>query len=204
MIKRLVVLFACACIVSACATKLAHYEGVDAGYAVATISAKKGTVYSSYRLLYRSRDRMQHGEFYWLQDNMFSSDKPDFEDPNESGEVTALKIMPGEYEIYSFSVFQNGYPSTSTYTPRQEFSIPFTIVPGETVYLGRYLAVATYGENFFGMTVKGGPIFVVSDQQARDVAIAKSELPEIAGAKSVVPTSAQIRPPLFVATPPGI
>ena len=189
---------------AACATQIPRYEGPDAGYAVASIAAKSGTEYSSYRLMFRARGGQQTQEFVWLQNNMFSSDKPDFATASESGEVNAIKLAPGEYELYSFSVYQNGYPVETTYGPREPFSIPFTVRPQQATYLGEYLAIATYGENFFGMTVKGGPIFVVSNQQARDIAITKTEEPSIKEFQAAVPGANILHPPLFAAAPSGL
>jgi hypothetical protein len=204
MFARIWALIVCGAVLTACATPIRSYEGPDAGFAIATLAAKSGTEYSSYRLYLRSRDQQRQGEFVWLQNNMFSSDKPDFSEQYKSGEVNVIKLAPGDYELYSFSVFQNGYPATATYSPRELFSIPFTVRPQQAVYLGEYLAIATYGENFFGMTVKGGPIFVVSNQQARDAAIAKAEAPEVSAIQTSVPNASALRPPLFTAAPPGL
>jgi hypothetical protein len=154
--------------------------------------------------MFRSRVKQETQEFVWLQNNMFSSDKPDFTTASESGEVNAIKLSPGDYELYSFSVYQNGYPVETTYGPREPFSIPFTVRPQQTTYLGEYLAIATFGENFFGMTVRGGPIFVVSNQQARDIAIAKAEEPGVSAVQAAVPSAATLHPPLFSAEPTGL
>ncbi len=204
MAPRLCAIVLCVLAISGCATEIPRYEGPDAGYAVASIAAKSDTEYSSYRFFFRQRGVEGTRNFVWLQNNMFSSDKPDFTVPGESGEVQAIKLAPGEYELYTFSVFQNGYPAQMTYEPRENFSIPFTVRPQRTTYLGEYMAIATYGENFFGMKVKGGPIFVVSDRQARDIPIAKTEEPGITAVQAAVPGAAQLRPPLFAAVPRGL
>jgi len=185
-------------------TPTAQYEGPDAGYAVAALAADSGTEYSSYSLLIRSRDKQREADFVWLQVNMFSAEKPDFSEPGKAGVVRALSLAPGDYELYSFSVFQNGYPATMTYGPKKPFEIPFSIKPGQATYLGEYLAIATYGENLFGSTVKGGPVFIVSDQAARDMKTAKDRIPAIATVQAAIPTAAQLHPPLFASKPPGL
>ncbi|MCE9522532.1 MAG: hypothetical protein K8S25_08895 [Alphaproteobacteria bacterium] len=201
MLIRTVALLLVCLASTACATQIPRYEGPDAGYAVASIAAKKGTEYSSYRLMLRTRAGQQTQDFVWLQNNMFSSDKPDFTTASESGEVNTIKLAPGEYELYWLSVYQNGYPVETTYEPREPFSIPFTVRPQQATYLGEYLAIATYGENVFGMTVKGGPIFIVSNQQARDIAIARTEEPGVTAVQAAVPGADKLRPPLFAAAP---
>src|SRR6185295_18088839 len=110
MIERLLAALLSAAFLSGCATQNQQYQGADAGYAVASIAASAGTEYSSYRLFFRSRDGQREGEFVWLQNNWFSSDKPDFADGAKTAEVSVVKLAPGEYEMYSFEVFQNGYP----------------------------------------------------------------------------------------------
>lgn len=186
---------------TACAGQTGQYAGPDAGYAMASLAADTGTEYSSHRFLFRSRDGTREGEFVWLQNNWFSSDKPDFTQPGKAGELTVVKLAPGEYELYSYSVFQNGYPATMTYGPRESFAIPFTVKTGQATYLGEYMAVATFGKNIFGGTVNGGPIYVVSDELTRDTAIAKAEMPAIARVESAVPKPATLRPPLFASKP---
>lgn len=191
-------------LLSGCAARLEAYQGADAGVAFATIAAKSGTEYSSYRLLFRSRAEKAEGEFVWLQNNWFSSDKPDFSDATKTGEVLPVKLAPGEYELYSVSTFQNGYPATMTWSPREPFSIPFTVRTGQATYLGEFLAIATFGENVFGATVRGGPIFVVSDQRARDEPIARAEIGGFSTVQSASPRGNALPPPLFGATPPGL
>jgi hypothetical protein len=90
-------------------------------------------------------------------------------------------LPPGDYEVYAFSMANigNNYVASTFFGSRQEFSLRFTIRPGRATYLGDFMAVGTYGKNFFGMTVPDGAYYVVTDHFDRDVTRAKALTPAL-------------------------
>ena len=177
-------------IVSGCASNsLAKYQGADAGFAVFSYARQKDAPYRSYAFRYRTRDHKQDGYSVWITDGILFQKDPDVNYGSQSAFVDVIRLPPGDYEIYDFDVHQGSYPAEVTYSAQKEFSIPFSVHAGETVYLGEFLAIATKGKNIFGITVDGPPYFVLSDQNARDLGIAKGKQPAINTVRVAVPNA---------------
>ena len=97
--------------------------------------------------------------------------------------VHALK--PGDYEIYTFGTF--GFNGAVGY-PSGEFSLPFSIKPGETTYIG----------NFDSRPGAFTISFVVTDRHERDMAIARRKEASLPAAVTMaVPDVARIGSPYF-------
>jgi hypothetical protein len=150
-----------------------NYVGEDKGYLVLSLSATSKTNYSSYGLKFRSSNGKIGGIHYFQ--NMIGATKRDFDDQLSNGFVSVSSLPPGDYELFSFYVWENRGLSEVTWSPQREFSIPFTIKPNEAVYLGEYQAVGMTGKNLFGMTVPAGAYLVVQDKSKRDLKIASEK-----------------------------
>jgi hypothetical protein len=85
----------------------------------------------------------------------------------------------------------------STFRSKVEFSIPFTIKPGKTVYLGEFRAMDITGQNLFGIPLAAGAKFQIFDRSTRDLAIAKRKDPAISAAEIRIPDPAKIGRPFF-------
>jgi len=118
--------------------------------------------------------------------SLFTSDQHQWSD-NSAGVVRAIELPAGAWRVASFRLESS--ITNRRWSPRQEFSIPFTVSPGEVTYLGEFLATGTYGKPLLGLRAVEKPYFLVSDQRARDVPIAARETPEIGGmpVRSVAP-----------------
>lgn len=190
-------LLAACLVLSGCAASSDRYSGGDAGVLVLSIAQDKDTRFSIYRLNYRSRDGRISDAIAWMKESPLSSDTPDFSEPSKSGEVFALKLAPGDYEIFNYTIVGDG----ARHSVSEDFSIPFTIKAHETIYLGEFLGVVTHGGNISASPEQRAPIFVISDQIARDAAIAAREEPDIQATRDMVPPAKALRPPLFRTVP---
>ena len=148
------------------------YRGADAGYALLSISrlAEQERGYHAYHLNARRTDVQNWDVFRFY----YKTRKSDYEDDTEAGVVFLRAMEPGDYKIFGVSYFIG----ITTYSSAVEFSIPFTIRPGETTYLGNYLGVSLMGEGIFGIPMPYAGYFVVTDQEERDVERAKQRRPE--------------------------
>lgn len=76
----------------------------------------------------------------------------DIEDRGHKGDVFALQLTPGTYEIFRWMVGSGA----TTVKPRSEFSIKFDVTAGTTTYIGnfRFLQTATAGLTVTGVDVQ--------------------------------------------------
>ena len=202
------------CLVSLCVAFLAgcastsqipsNYAGADAGKVVLGLGAMNaGAAYSSYDLRFRRVDGAQTdtatNNFSYLSNNVFSSKKPDYQDAKETGVVIVKSLPAGKYEIINFNIFLNMGMTSSNFSSRAPFSIPFTVKAGQVTYLGNYQANKTTGKNTFGMEVPTGAVFAISQRQTAEVAIARgldAALP--ATVEDSAPAAASINSQFFV------
>jgi hypothetical protein len=180
-IKKQIFLFWISIYVFGCANSSnyipANYAGDDAGYIVMSLGASTETKYEAYKLFIRKMDKSLNSGVAYLPDNMFKPTKKDFIDNDSHGAVISFAMPAGDYEIYNCDIFENLGLRQTNYRAKQDFSIPFSIKPGTATYLGEYIAF-TIGKGFLG-TSTGGAIFVVKNEMARDVQIAKKKFPDL-------------------------
>lgn len=143
------------------------YKGDDAGYVILSLGASTETKYQSYALLIRKIDKSAETLIMYLPDNMFGSTKKDFVDDDSHGFVSVRRFPQGEYEIYNFDIFSNLGLIQTHYKAKNDFSIPFSVETGKTIYLGEYIAF-TVAKGLFG-TSTGGAVFIITDEQQRDL-----------------------------------
>jgi hypothetical protein len=219
MNRWLVVLALCA--LSACAAPPPPapkpYAGQDAGYLITSIEViseagyKHFTLFgrpspSSYALTFRQGDHVQPFTLGHL--HRYSKETRDFGDDAHDGEIYVVRLPPGPYEIYNFTVdwaAPDGAiyrPSSNKYVHAEEdFSIPFSIKAGQSTYLGSFGAVAT-SERFLGAPKPTGAKFWVRDQSERDIPIARSKVPELPPIVVQIPDVDSLHNDVFVSRSP--
>lgn len=202
-----------AVVVSGCATVArvpTDYEGADAGRVVIGIGATNGTSYSSYSFLFRRRmalgvdERPARGRFTYFQENYLYKQAPDYVAHDEAGVVLIHSLPPGDYEIYNFNVFFNGTVQRN-FGSKTDFSIPFSIRPGQSTYLGNYQANYRLGSNFVGMTLPAGAVFVVTDRLDAEWVIAEKKTKAPLGtAVNAAPDPRRLGNPFFLPPQPSV
>ncbi len=179
-----------------------EYQGPDAGRIAIGIGAAANTHYSSYSLTFRKvGDKgSEPKRFAYFQQNEFSAQKRDYDNPVENGVVQSFRLPPGDYEIFNFDIFLNGGTVQKNFGSSNEFSIPFKVRPNETTYLGNYQANQIMGKNFFGMPLAAGAVFVVTNREKIDIKLAKKRLPDASFGpiSNATPTVQSIANPFFV------
>lgn len=190
---------AAAAVLGGCQMNMTTYEGADAGYLVASLAIDPGSSYSNIQFDFRSRDGKVDDYLFWVNDDAVLAPAADFHEGGAKGSIATVRLKPGQYEFHSFGVKAPGLG----YEPRFTYSIQFTIESGKATYLGQFLALGIPKKGYFGGEVDGAPYFVVSNQQARDLGLAKKKTAEVAsfGVISAVPDPAKIRVPYFQSAP---
>ncbi|MDZ4866613.1 MAG: hypothetical protein SGI91_04775 [Alphaproteobacteria bacterium] len=101
--------------------------------------------------------------------------------------VAVARLSPGQYEFYSFDV----KGPKKDYTPLFVYSIPFTVESGKVTYLGQYLTLDNANE----------PYFVISNEQARDMASAAKTNADLANLPTVTAVPNPGKVPYFRKAP---
>lgn len=175
---------------------LVEYQGSDAGVLVLSLGAYKGADYSVYRLFFRTRDKSKTAQLTYSR-----SARPDYSNDYIAGAVRTYSLEPGEYEFYDFELFfTNGF-LTEHFSAKEPFSIPFTIKPTQTIYLGEFRAMPLSGSSLIGLPAHAGAKFQLSDQSARDLPLAKSQNSLVAIPEIRIPDPTVIASPLFERLP---
>jgi len=201
--SRLAALFLVA-LLSGCVATAAKipmdYAGVDAGKVVVGLGSTADAGFYEYYLAFRRLDAEVEpppsGVFTYVQRKVFgATDKPDYKNDEELGVVLVKSLAPGRYEIHGLSVTQYD----SSLGSRIAFSIPFTIQPGQTTYLGNYQGQrVARGKNVFGMTLPGF-VFVVSDRFDAELALAHKKSATLpASGQNATPDVKSLRYPLLI------
>jgi hypothetical protein len=177
-----------------CASDGPSYAGQDAGFLVASIGAQPEVNFPNYKFRFRSRDHKYEGSIR-LPGNFESlvGSNGDFEASTKWGVVTVARLAPGDYEIFNYNIGMNGVG----FFAGKDFSIPFVIKPGEATYVGEYIAL-TAVERTLGVMQPMPPFgFLLSDEQERDLHVARARVPEIAKA----PVTKAVPDPRLVKAP---
>lgn len=169
---------------TSCATVDTSYKGVDAGYAVISLTMDHEddffgveAHFNTFELDFANNDTTVAGyqSFYRSKDG-FDMPDPDIKDKNSQTFVIVKPLQPGGYRIFSFLLKNTGNSTLSVWN-KEAFSIPFEIKPNEYNYLGNYHGIATTKKALlFGEVINGGYI-VVSDYKNRDIKLARIKNP---------------------------
>jgi hypothetical protein len=124
---------------------------------------------------------------------------PDFES-HEIGRVVVKRLKPGNYEFYTVGIDgpSNMFGGVRLES-RQNFSVPFTIKPGEATYVGDFtfiLPVVPEAAPLPRAETANGYI-VLSDQHDRDIPIAQKKTPDLGPVTVAVPDAATLGSPLI-------
>jgi len=172
---------------------LLGYKGSDAGRLIIAFGSNHGMDYAGYRLNYRAKSGCGKAFISHLHANfniftaLLPQKQPDIDDAAEEAEVWVVPLAPGEYEFYDFEIWSDNGIVRNRFSPREEFSVPFTIKTGTSTYLGDFRAMALNGRNIVGFPVEGGAYFMISDQSDRDLKIAKAHDPAVTEVEKAVP-----------------
>lgn len=162
------------------------------GYLVLSIAQRDGTRFSSYELHYRSKATGKTDRVSYRDVGLFNLVTDDVDEKDKTGVVKVERLAAGLYELVTFEVTSGGYPGERRYGPPKPFSIPFTIKPGEATYLGEFMGVSGKRSSFIGIGIHSDPYFVVSDQQDRDMRIARRRHDDIGEVTVTVPDTASL------------
>lgn len=116
--------------------------------------------------------------------------KPDFTGV-ETGHVVARRLPPGRYIIENFAFGgQSPVGGSVLWSSEKPFRIEFVLLPGQTTYIGSFMRSPSFGTPLQAQLGAAG-FFVVSDQSARDLPIARARvagLPPVTGQVTDVDT----------------
>lgn len=148
----------------------------EAGYVVFSIGADEQSSASYYKLNFRDPASRDSTDVTFFPSTSPDADrKPDFTSAAFEGSVFALRMKPGDYEIYNFTVRQRHESmSEMLFTAARDFSIPFVVEKGKVTYLGQYRAQLLKGKSVTGKEVTAIFYYVIEDQADRDIAVARA------------------------------
>lgn len=126
---------------------------------------------------------------------------PDFNTGYETGKVRIQHLRPGKYEVYSFEFIGSSIGDWIIWHPKKPFSIPFTIKPGETTYIGNFARAPSLGTPKAAELGAAG-FFVVSDKHQRDIEIARTKRPDLPPVTVSVTDVSEFGVPFFLASDP--
>lgn len=102
-------------------------------------------------------------------------ERPDIDGDSSNTFYYAIRVPAGEYRIYGWKMSIGG----TTYFPKSNISIPFTVTGATVNYMGDYLAVTKSSRKFLGMTSPQGGLFVVSNQYEPHYALIQDKFPAL-------------------------
>lgn len=181
MLRFLAILLALLAAPSAMAGgKEKEYAGADGGYliySVGAINLVAHFTFAYHRLGspaaedWRGRIQPRLGGAIYLKVK-----NPDYTEGG-TGHVVVRRLPPGKYAVDGFSFGGSSPMGGGIYWKSSEpFAMPFEIKPGEAAYIGSFARCTTLGTVLQPVLGAVG-YFVVADQGARDLAIARTRLP---------------------------
>lgn len=166
-------------------------QKVDSSFELKTIAANEGMIVAS-MVQDRSGWTRYSNVSFWFRDKdgnnrgrvAYSPSLPGFNvGQSERDIVKVYKLPAGQYEFFDFSMFIGSPVGTTDFSAREEYSIPFTVKPGQVTYLGEIKLIPRTGRNIFGLPIPGGGHFILSDQRSRDMALLRENYPNLAAAR---------------------
>ena len=105
----------------------------------------------------------------------------DYEVEDGRGHVLVVPLTAGEYEFNRWRIYSNNGQMESSWFSREPYSIPFTVKPGEALYIGELRVAHTFGKNVFNMIIPTGGLYTCNDEFERDMPLIKEDYPFIEG-----------------------
>lgn len=166
-------------LLSACATQSvdnSYVPSEHSGRGIAIVSVTYSGRYSGYSVIYSSLDKSTTGRFQVGEAMALIPyiPKMDFETDAATGNVVAVELPAGSYEINDWHV-GSGYFHLR---PARPFSIRFDVAPGKAVYLGNFHFEQT---GSMGLSVTGVKL-AHRDETKRDIPAIARKLPNVARA----------------------
>lgn len=96
----------------------------------------------------------------------------------ENGKVTIQRLPPGEYEIHDFGFGGSVAGTITSFSSGRPFVIPFTVRSGQTTYIGGFARAVSLG-TALEPTLGAAGYFVIADESARDLPIARAKMPDL-------------------------
>ena len=140
----------------------------ERGFVIGSFGCNDLRFFTNYHIFFRSKDKKVDGGIHLSADGLLNTEL-DWSDSLWKGIAFRYSLPPGQYEFYNVRFFQNGYPATYTVSSKTDFSVPFELTRGETVYLGEIKCFRLMGQNIFGKAVPSSGYFVFSDKSQRDL-----------------------------------
>lgn len=128
---------------------------------------------------------------FGFTDNWAQKEKPDINSDGVEGKTFTLPLPEGEYYFCDFWFFANGGTYSTGFSAENKFSIPFQVKAGAVSYIGEFLGISATGRNIFGISVRAGGYWVVSNKRERDMPLISLKNKDIA-ARPLIMTVPQI------------
>jgi hypothetical protein len=143
------------------------------GTLIVTLNApvtEDGAVSDRYRAYFIRAKRVDGSEETQIlyEQSLIIKSPNDFAASGGKGTVFTKDISAGDWVVYLVQVEQH----TIHLRPTKEFAIPFTLRAGRATYIGSFTPVVNSNGD-------DGPRFVVTDQSARDLPIARAHKPDL-------------------------
>lgn len=126
-------------------------------------------------------------------------------DRRDKGVHFCLALPPGKYAIYGYEFINFAGGGTGYRFPKKnEFELPFSLAPGEVVYLGTIKMTTGTGKNIFGMSLNAPGIMMLSSAHREGIAAALEKCPEAVRKRPVRDASLRVEDahtPFVVADP---
>jgi hypothetical protein len=198
--RSFLVLIAAVCL-AGCGSVDPAYTGKDAGTLVFGVGFETNNPYLDFQLQYRELQPSSPlaGTIRAKRSSLDASPPEEFgrSDP-ERGQVVIQHLKPGRYEIYGYRMswpcrgfdvnicVESNELHASGETGTVSFSLPFTIEPGKTVYIGDYRI-----SSFTDILWAPNPVIYVTDKSARDLEIARKRDRTLGEIRVAVPDAGQ-------------
>lgn len=160
-------------------TALMDYKGADAGTVVVGAGISQNAGFSQVGVTVRRRGTPNVASVDYSGGGSFLSAPRDFENQQEHGTITLLKLPPGEYELFRYGGNYRYGRYIYYFSPRKEFSIPFTVKTNEITYLGRYIV---HGIPAIANELPYAARLMVDDKRDADITVAKKKRPALENA----------------------
>jgi len=108
----------------------------------------------------------------------------------------AAMLPKGNYKIYGWDLVLNHYRGATTFSPRGNFSLPFTVAGGSINYLGDYLGTAVIGKGINVLLGPKGGYYIVSNRYEEDFKAIAEKWPslDLTGILNTMPDFSENKP----------
>jgi len=112
--------------------------------------------------------------------------RPDVKNDSVYTFYRALVLPAGEYRIYGWTMTSGHGSSEYKYSPKGNFSIPFSIHGGQINYLGDYFGVTNFAFKFPFLKQSSNGYYIVSNQFQESLYAMKTKFPKLEIDKALI------------------